>query len=450
MGWQTRGRGTSRQRGRTVACVLALVASVLAAPPISAHIQGGSNSPALWLRQPIVGIAATPSGQGYWRAASDGGIFTYGDAHFYGSLGALRLNRPIVGIASTPSGHGYWMVASDGGVFTFGDARFHGSLGAIRLNAPIVGIASTPSGHGYWLAASDGGVFTFGDARFHGSLGAIRLAQPIAGIATSHGGNGYWMVAHDGGIFTFGDARFYGSLGAIHLVQPIVGMTATTTGRGYLLVAADGGVFTFGDAHFLGSAARSCPDAATIGVASPRNTTGYWIGLANARTYAFTSPSSVPPCKSTPAGAIASDLLVRLNAERAARGRAPVQWDGALASYAASWSSEMSRGGFRHSNIQNLLTDGRLSYAGENIAWARGGGVSSGSLHGMWMQSAGHRDNMLSPTYNVVGIGIYCAPDGTVWATQDFGRLATAGPGAPSPVESPAPFVRSDAGGATC
>ena len=41
---------------------------------------------------------------------------------FHGSTGALRLNRPIVGIAATPTGNGYWLVASDGGIFSFGDA----------------------------------------------------------------------------------------------------------------------------------------------------------------------------------------------------------------------------------------------------------------------------------------------------------------------------------------
>jgi hypothetical protein len=40
----------------------------------------------------------------------------------------------------TPSGKGYWLVASDGGVFTFGDATFHGSTGNITLNKPIVGV----------------------------------------------------------------------------------------------------------------------------------------------------------------------------------------------------------------------------------------------------------------------------------------------------------------------
>jgi hypothetical protein len=85
-------------------------------------------------------MAATPDGHGYWLVASDGGIFTFGDAGFFGSTGAVVLNKPIVGMAATPDGHGYWLVASDGGIFTFGDAGFFGSTGAIALNKPIVGM----------------------------------------------------------------------------------------------------------------------------------------------------------------------------------------------------------------------------------------------------------------------------------------------------------------------
>ena len=47
--------------------------------------------------------------------ATDGGIFSYGRARFLGSTGAIRLNQPIVGMAATPTGDGYWMVATDGG-----------------------------------------------------------------------------------------------------------------------------------------------------------------------------------------------------------------------------------------------------------------------------------------------------------------------------------------------
>ncbi|MGH9917500.1 MAG: hypothetical protein ACRD6W_01305, partial [Nitrososphaerales archaeon] len=138
------------------------------------------------------------STQGYWSTASDGGVFTFGDAQFYGSTGGVRLNKPVVGMASTSDGRGYWLVASDGGVFTFGDAKFYGSTGGMRLNQPVVGMAPTGDGHGYWLVASDGGIFTFGDAPVHGSTGSLRLNKPVVGMATTPDGNGYWLVAADG------------------------------------------------------------------------------------------------------------------------------------------------------------------------------------------------------------------------------------------------------------
>ena len=101
---------------------------------------------------------------------------------FHGSTGAMHLNSPIVGMAVTPSGAGYWLVAADGGVFTFGDAAFHGSTGSIRLNSPIVGMQRTPTGAGYWLVAADGGVFSFGDAQFCGSVGGTHLNSPMVGM----------------------------------------------------------------------------------------------------------------------------------------------------------------------------------------------------------------------------------------------------------------------------
>jgi hypothetical protein len=79
------------------------------------------------------------------------------------------LNKPIVGMATTADGGGYWLVASDGGIFAFGDADFYGSTGGIHLNEPIVGMAATPDGGGYWMVAADGGIFSFGDAPFFGS-----------------------------------------------------------------------------------------------------------------------------------------------------------------------------------------------------------------------------------------------------------------------------------------
>jgi hypothetical protein len=167
------------------------------------------SSPAL--NQPVVGMAPTPDGKGYWLVAADGGVFNFGDAGFFGSMGAVRLNQPIVGMAVTPDGGGYWLVASDGGIFNFGNAGFFGSMGAVRLNKPIVGMAATADGGGYWLVASDGGIFNLGDAGFYGSLGAVHLNAPIVGMAATHDGGGYWLAGADGGVFNVGDAGFYGS-----------------------------------------------------------------------------------------------------------------------------------------------------------------------------------------------------------------------------------------------
>jgi len=205
------------------------------------------------LNAPVVSMATTPGGNGYWMTAADGGVFAYGDAGFFGSTGNIHLNQPVVGMAATPDGNGYWFVAADGGVFAYGDATFYGSMGGTLLNQPIVGMAATPDGRGYWLVAADGGVFAFGDATFYGSMGGAPINQPIVGMATTPDGHGYWFVAADGGVFAFGDAGFYGSAGDVQLNSPITGMHAAADGHGYQLVADDGGVFAYGDAPFAGS-----------------------------------------------------------------------------------------------------------------------------------------------------------------------------------------------------
>ena len=257
---------------------------------------------AITLNRPIVGMAASPTGNGYWLVASDGGIFGFGDATFFGSTGALTLNKPIVGMATTPTGKGYWLVASDGGIFGFGDAKFFGSTGALTLNKPIVGMAATPTGKGYWLVASDGGIFGFGDAKFFGSTGAIRLNQPMVAMAASPTGNGYWLVASDGGIFGFGDAKFFGSTGAIRLNQPIVAMAASPTGSGYWLVASDGGIFNFGDAAFFGSTGAIRLNRPIVGLAPAPgalavDTTAPTVAVNQAVTQA--DPASTAPVNFT-------------------------------------------------------------------------------------------------------------------------------------------------------
>jgi subtilisin family serine protease len=232
-------------------------------------------------------VPAPKDALGYWMVASDGGMFSFGDASFLGSTGDIRLNSPIVGMARTVTGRGYWLVAADGGIFAFGDAQFFGSTGAIRLNSPIVGMAATGTGNGYWLVARDGGIFAFGDARFFGSAGGQRLNAPIVAMAADRTGEGYWLVASDGGIFAYGDAPFLGSTGGIRLNQPIVGITPTPTSAGYWLVANDGGIFAFGDAPFLGSTGNIRLNRPIVGMASTCFGTGYWMVASDGGIFAF-------------------------------------------------------------------------------------------------------------------------------------------------------------------
>jgi hypothetical protein len=205
------------------------------------------------LVQPMVGMATEDGGNGYWTVAADGGVFNYGGAGFYGSMGGKPLNSPIVGMAATPDGKGYWEVAADGGIFSFGDAHFYGSRGGQAIDGSIVGMAVDATGHGYWEVSSEGGIFSFGDAGFYGSAGNLPLVGPVVGMAASANGGGYWLVGSDGGIFSYGNATFQGSMGGLPLNAPVVGITATPNGGGYWLIARDGGVFNYGDAGFFGS-----------------------------------------------------------------------------------------------------------------------------------------------------------------------------------------------------
>jgi hypothetical protein len=241
------------------------------------------------LDAPAVGISSTPDGAGYWLVAADGGVFAFGTAAFYGSMGGRSLAAPIVGVASTPDGHGYWLVAADGGLFAFGDAGFYGSMGGRVLVQKVVGLASTADGHGYWEVAADGGLFAFGDAGFAGSMGGRALARPVVGLAPTRDGRGYWEVASDGGIFAFGDAPYYGSMGGARLFRPVVGMSSTSDGRGYWMTASDGGIFAFGDAAFRGSAGNVALAAPIVSMTAPSNT-GYWLVAADGGIFSFGVP----------------------------------------------------------------------------------------------------------------------------------------------------------------
>ena len=93
--------------------------------------------------------------------------------------GSLDLVSPIVAMAATPTGGGYWLVASDGGIFTFGDATFHGSAADAGLDSPIEAIIPSAAGAGYLLITVDGQILAYGDAELPSSGVAPRDGERI-------------------------------------------------------------------------------------------------------------------------------------------------------------------------------------------------------------------------------------------------------------------------------
>ncbi|HEY6472091.1 MAG TPA: Ig-like domain repeat protein, partial [Acidimicrobiales bacterium] len=252
-----------------------------------------------------------PGPRGYWLVGSDGGIFSFGQAHFYGSMGGIPLQRPVVGITPTHDKHGYWLVASDGGIFSFGDSNFYGSIPGLgihpagsgqagSLDAPIVGMVPSSDGNGYFMVASDGGVFAFGDARFAGSCPGIGgCAGTAVAVMPDHSGNGYWLVTSAGNIYAFGDAPFFGAPSPQS--SPVVNAVATIDGNGYWILYANGTVLPFGDASSLGNPlgyVNSFNPATSIFPTS--DGLGYWVAAAKGDVFSYGNAPFLGSMSSTP------------------------------------------------------------------------------------------------------------------------------------------------------
>jgi hypothetical protein len=216
------------------------------------------------MQRPVVGIAPTRERAGYWLDASDGGIFAFGDAGFFGSIPGLglapagsglahSLAAPIVGMVPSAVGGGYFMVASDGGVFAFGDARFAGSCPGIGGCAgAAVAVMPDASGNGYWLVTQSGNVYAFGNAPFYGSPG--QQSVPVTSAVRTPDGRGYWVLFANGAIASYGDAGEFGMpAGQMGGANPATAIFPTSDGGGYWVAAANGAVANYGDAPNDGS-----------------------------------------------------------------------------------------------------------------------------------------------------------------------------------------------------
>ncbi len=300
---QTTSTCTVGSDGVTVSFLVAGACTLTPSVSNGHNFTGANGSPQTFT------IAFGP--RGYWLVGSDGGIFSFGNAQFYGSMGGTTLQRPVVGITPTHTKHGYWLVASDGGIFSFGDSNFFGSIPGLGLHpagsgqpnslaAPIVGMVPSSTGNGYFMVASDGGVFAFGDARFAGSCPGIGgCAGAAVAVMPDHSGNGYWLVTSLGAIYAFGDAPFFGAPSPQS--SPVVNAVATPDGRGYWILYANGMVLNFGDAAGFGNPVGFVNQFnPATSIFPTTDGLGYWVASARGDVFTFGNAPFLGSMSATP------------------------------------------------------------------------------------------------------------------------------------------------------
>ena len=116
--------------------------------------------------------------------------------------------------------------------------------------------------------------------------------------------------------------------------------------------------------------------------------------------------------------AMAASQLCRLNGERADAGLAPLTLNDKLSSAATAYAADLvGNSYFSHTGRDGSTIRTRLeavSYLpqdggwaiGENLAWGTGALATPGSIMQAWMNSPGHRSNILNPEYREIGIGV--------------------------------------------
>ncbi|MFI6493465.1 sigma-70 family RNA polymerase sigma factor [Streptomyces sp. NPDC050564] len=134
--------------------------------------------------------------------------------------------------------------------------------------------------------------------------------------------------------------------------------------------------------------------------------------------------TSTPQVQSAPTSTVAQ-VVALVNKERAAAGCGPLTEDAQLEKAAQGHSDDMAaRNFFDHTNPdgtdpgQRITAAGyRWSTYGENIAQ---GQQTPQAVMESWMNSAGHRANILNCSFKDIGVGVHKGSGGPWW-TQDFG-----------------------------
>jgi uncharacterized protein YkwD len=138
----------------------------------------------------------------------------------------------------------------------------------------------------------------------------------------------------------------------------------------------------------------------------------------------------IPAPRASALSAAGSRALALINQSRSSAGLAPLALDSGLSSIAQAHAQNMASQGRLFHNNSFASKAQPWSAWGENV----GSGADADTIHRGLMGSSSHRANILSRTFNLVGIGAVQA-SGKLWVVQDF--VARDGVAAPRPAPAP-------------
>lgn len=135
-----------------------------------------------------------------------------------------------------------------------------------------------------------------------------------------------------------------------------------------------------------------------------------------------------------------------VNHSRAAAGLGGLTLNGALSQVALAWANQMAAAGvLSHNPSYSTQIPGGWGLCGENVAQ---GYPNASSVHQGWMNSSGHRANVLGD-YTDIGIA-HIAAGGTTWSVEVFAKYGASAPApvaaAPAPAPAPVSSGRAPAG----
>lgn len=159
-----------------------------------------------------------------------------------------------------------------------------------------------------------------------------------------------------------------------------------------------------------------------MSTSATKTVVGYMVILL--ATVALMLIFALPAGAVSPADLDAESVVAQCNAVRNANGVLPLSESETLSKAAAQRAKEAAT---KRSHIRpdgtpyyTTVTAALNPYVGENLA---GGSYTSGTVVTAWMNSTGHRENILDPEFHYIGVGYYVSETGTIYWCELFSDI---------------------------